>query len=106
MRPSQRSPLSEGLRPEDFADAGCFFRFGHDPRGFDILTDLPGVDFPSAWDRRVEGVIDAATGLKAFFISREDLIAAKLASGRAQDLADAEAVQKAFDSRVPSEADQ
>ena len=40
----------EGLRPEEFADRSNFFRFGHDPRGFDILPDLPGVDFDAAWD--------------------------------------------------------
>jgi hypothetical protein len=62
------APL-EGIRPEEFADRGSFFRFGRDPRGFDILPDLPGVDFDAAWERRVEGVIDAETGLKAFFIS-------------------------------------
>src|SRR6185369_16212282 len=55
---------------------------GSDPRGFDILTDLPGVDFDGAWERRVEGVIDAPSGLTAFFISRDDLIAAKLAADR------------------------
>jgi hypothetical protein len=35
-------------------------------------------------------VVDTATGLRANFISAEDLIASKLASGRPQDLADAE----------------
>src|ERR1019366_2039122 len=30
----------EGFRPEEFADRGSFFRFGRDPRGFDILPDL------------------------------------------------------------------
>ncbi len=55
------APL-EGIRPEEFADRGSFFRFGRDPRGFDILPDLPGVDFDAAWERRVEGVLDAATG--------------------------------------------
>src|SRR5271163_3809418 len=43
----------EGIRPEDFADRGSFFRFGHDPRGVDILPDIPGVDFEAAWERRV-----------------------------------------------------
>jgi hypothetical protein len=72
----------QNIRPEDFADRRSFFRFGHDPRGVDILPDIPGVDFDAAWERRVEGVIDAKSGLKAFFISKDDLIAAKLASGR------------------------
>jgi len=41
------APL-QGIRPEDFADRGSFFRFGRDPQGFDILSDLPGVDFDAA----------------------------------------------------------
>jgi hypothetical protein len=94
------APL-EGIRPEEFADRSSFFRFGRDPRGFDILPDLPGVDFDAAWERRVEGVLDAATGFTAFFISKDDLIAAKLASGRPQDLADVSAVQKAVESQQP-----
>src|ERR1017187_193154 len=92
------APL-EGIRPEEFAERSSFFRFGRDPRGFDILPDLPGVDFEAAWERRVEGVLDAATGLTAFFISKDDLIAAKLASGRPQDLADVSAIQKAAESQ-------
>jgi hypothetical protein len=88
------APL-QGIRPDDFAERGSFFRFGRDPRGFDILPDIPGVDFDAAWERRVEGVIDAKTGLKAFFISSADLVAAKLASGRPQDLADVDAIRKA-----------
>ena len=96
------APL-ESIRPEDFADRASFFRFGREPRGIDILPDLPGVDFDAAWERRVEGVIDAATGLKAFFISKDDLIAAKTASGRPQDLADVSAVQKAVQSLEPKE---
>src|ERR1051325_9942750 len=78
----------EGIRPEDFTDRNTFFRFGRDPRGFDILPAIPGVDFDAAWERRVESVVDAATGRKANFISAEDLTASKLASGRPQDLAD------------------
>ena len=94
------APLT-GIRPEDFAEPGCFFRFGRDPRGFDILPHLTGVEFDAAWDRRVEGLLDQATGLTVPFISKEDLISAKLASGRPQDLADADAVQKALDSQKP-----
>ena len=91
----------QDIRPEEFTDRSSFFRFGRDPLGFDILPDLPGVDFDNAWERRVEGVLDAATGFTAFFISKDDLIAAKLASGRPQDLADVSAVQKAIESQQP-----
>src|SRR5580658_7795766 len=68
----------QDIRPEDLAERGSFFRFGRDPHGFDILPDIPGVDFDAAWERRVEGVLDTATGFKAFFISSADLVAAKL----------------------------
>ncbi len=87
-------PLQE-IRWQDFTDIGCFFRFGQDPYGFDILLQIPGIDFEQAWNRRIEAVIDASSGLMANFISAGDLIAAKLASGRPQDLADAEAVKQA-----------
>jgi hypothetical protein len=94
------APL-QGIRPEDFTDRNSFFRFGREPRGFDILPSIPGVDFDAAWERRVEIVVDPATGLKANFISAEDLIASKLASGRLQDLADADAIRKATQSQGP-----
>jgi hypothetical protein len=91
------APL-QNIRPEEFAEPGSFFRFGRDPRGFDILPDLPGVDFDAAWERRVEGVIDSESGLTAFFISKDDLISAKLASGRTRDLADVEDIRAAAQS--------
>jgi len=94
------APL-QGIRPDDFTDRKNFFRFGRDPKGFDILPDIPGVDFDAAWERRLEIVVDAATGQKANFISADDLIVSKLASGRPQDLADADAVKQALRLRPP-----
>lgn len=64
------APLQNVL-PEELAEKGSFFRFGQDPQAIDILPDLPGVDFNSAWERRVEVVVDEGTGLKAFFLSRQ-----------------------------------
>ena len=95
------APL-QGIRPEDFADRSTFFRFGHDPCGFDILPEIQAVDFDTAWERRVEALVDPASGLKANFISREDLIAGKRASGRPQDLADVDAIRKAAKSQAPA----
>jgi hypothetical protein len=66
----------------DFAEPGPFFRIGREPVGVDILTAIPGVEFDAAWPRRVEDVFDQETNLRATFISREDLLAAKRASGR------------------------
>ena len=89
------------MTPADFTDQGPFFRMGPEPVGVDILTATPGVEFDGAWQRRFEDVVDPASGLKASFISREDLIAAKLASGRPQDIADVEAIRKAAESQRP-----
>jgi len=94
----------KGITPEDFTDRNSFFRFGREPKGFDILPAIPGVDFDAAWGRRVETVVDPATGLKANIISAEDLIASKLASGRARDLADVEDIRKAAESQGPKPA--
>ncbi|MBI1867037.1 MAG: hypothetical protein HYS06_01845 [Methylocystis sp.] len=88
------APL-EGLRPEDFIERGKFFRMGTPPVMVDILPEISGVDFDRAWRRRVGVTIDAGAGLKAQFISDADLIVAKLAAGRPQDLADVDALHKA-----------
>jgi hypothetical protein len=93
------APL-RGLRARDFTARDSFFRFGREPRGFDILPAIPGVDFDAAWEKRVETVIDPESGLKANFISADDLIAAKLAAGRPQDIADVDAIRKATASQT------
>jgi Nucleotidyltransferase of unknown function (DUF6036) len=55
--------------------------------------------FDTASERRVEDVVDEASNLRASFISREDLIVAKLASGRRRDLADVDEMRKAEESQ-------
>ena len=99
------APL-QGMTFADFAEPGPFFRMGHDPVGVDILTEIPGTQFDAAWEHRVEHVVDSATGLVATFISRDDLVAAKLAAGRPQDLADVSAIQKALQSQTPKSSKQ
>ena len=78
------APLS-GLTPDDFAEEGYFYQMGVPPIRVDVLMGIPGVEFDTAWRRRVEVDFD---GLPVPFISREDLIAAKRASGRPQDMID------------------
>lgn len=97
------APL-QGLTAADFAEPGPFFRMGRAPVGVDILTEMPGVEFDAAWKRRVEGLIDSTSGLKANFISADDLVAAKLAVGRPQDIADVDAIRKAAASLVSRRA--
>ncbi len=79
----------------DLADPGKFIRFGNPPVAIDILPSIDGVDFDDAWQRRIEAVIDQASGITAFFISRSDLIASKIAAGRLRDLADVEEIREA-----------
>ena len=90
------APLDD-LPPEDLADPDSFIRLGREPVAVDILPHISGVDFDSAWERRVERVIDSGSGRTAIFISREDLIAAKLSAGRTRDLADVEDLREASD---------
>lgn len=97
------APL-QGIAAADFAAPGPFFRMGREPVSVDILTDIPGVDFEAAWKRRVEDVVDPASGLKASFISADDLIAAKLATARPQDIADVDAIRKAAQSQLAQPA--
>jgi Nucleotidyltransferase of unknown function (DUF6036) len=92
------APLQK-TRVEDLADPKNFFRFGREPHAIDILPSIDGVEFDIAWGRRVEGVIDPQSGLAAYFISSADLVAAKIAAGRLQDLADVEALRKAEESK-------
>ena len=77
---------------------------GREPVAVDILPEIDGVDFDRAWERRVQGVIDMASGLTAHFISGADLMAAKLAAGRPQDMADLAALHKAEESQAPQSA--
>jgi len=95
------APLA-ALSVRDLADPHKFVRFGREPVAVDILPGIDGVDFDAAWERRVEGVVDTESGLNAFFISRDDLIASKLAAGRLRDLADVEAIREAAESTEAS----
>jgi predicted nucleotidyltransferase len=75
------------LTEKDFAEEGYFYQMGVPPVRVDILMGIPGMEFEDAWERREEIEFD---GLVVSFISKEDLITAKRASGRPQDLIDAD----------------
>ena len=80
------APL-ENLTTNDFAQEGYFYQMGAPPFRVDILMGIPGVQFEDAWKRREIFYFD---DLPVIFISREDLIQAKKAAGRPQDLIDIE----------------
>jgi len=88
------APL-EGVEPATLLKKGEFFRMGVPPVMVDILCDMKGVDFDRAWASRVNVIVDKRTKLTASYIGREELIAAKKAAGRPQDLADVAAIEKA-----------
>jgi hypothetical protein len=85
----------EGLHAQDFAEPDNFFRMGTPPVMVDIMPKISGVEFEEAWRRRVDVQID--DNLTAQFISREDLLAAKISAGRAQDLVDVDALRETME---------
>lgn len=80
------APLVD-MSEDDFAEDGYFYQMGIPPVRVDILMGIPGIEFEEAWNRRMEVDFD---GLSVTFISKIDLIAAKHASDRPQDLLDAD----------------
>jgi uncharacterized nucleotidyltransferase DUF6036 len=87
----------EGLSAKDFAEPDNFFRMGTPPVMIDIMPKISGVEFEEAWRRRVDVRID--DDLSVPFISREDLLVAKLSAGRAQDLIDVDALRESNPTR-------
>ena len=85
------APLKD-LTSDDFTQKGHFYQMGNPPFRLDVMMSIPGVEFESAWEHREDVPLE---GLTVPFISRADLIKAKEASGRPQDLIDAENLRKA-----------
>jgi len=78
---------SLGLKPEDFLESDQIIQLGYPPNRIDILTTLKEVQFEACYKERVELKIQ---GIKINFIDLENLKRNKRATGRPQDLADAE----------------
>lgn len=76
---------------EDLTHEDSWFQIGMAPVRVDILMSIPGPSFEEAWARRVDGEF---LGVAAHYISREDLIVAKQASGRPQDKRDLKRLSK------------
>lgn len=80
------APL-KGMTVGDFGEEGFFYQMGAPPVRVDIMMGLPGVTFDEAWTNRNVVAFD---DLAVPFISREDLVLSKRATGRPQDLIDLE----------------
>jgi hypothetical protein len=86
-------PLIE-VTEADFAQEGLQFAIGMPPSQLDFLTTIPGLAFAACWPSR--NLVDIA-GVSVPYLSKADLIVAKKTSGRAQDLADLEELQRSND---------
>jgi hypothetical protein len=71
--------------------------FGAPPARVDLLKLIPGVGFDAAYGRRVETTWE---GVGVAVIGRDDLICAKQAAGRPQDLIDAADLSALNDTRA------
>lgn len=93
--PSNRERLARSLKrfgaPAEIVEAATaaaedeILWFGAPPTRVDVLFVVPGVNFAEAYGRRQEAVWDRVL---VSVIGRTDLIAAKRAAGRPQDLQD------------------
>ena len=80
------APLEhDGITAETFAEKQVVYQIGLAPVRIDILTEITGVEFPSAWRKRVASTF---FGVPVHFISLDDLMANKQALGRAIDVRD------------------
>ncbi len=87
------APLTE-LKEADLATPGVTFQIGVAPVRVDILTQIDGVTFDEAWAERLPARFG---GVETSVLSREHLIRNKRASGRLQDLADIERLERGED---------
>jgi len=78
---------SLGIKSGDFLETDQIIQLGYPPNRIDILTSVQEIKFEDCYKTRVEVDIQ---GLKINFIDLENLKHNKRATGRPQDLADAE----------------
>jgi len=65
-------------------------QLGYAPNRIDIINSLPGVDFKTCYEKRIQVEIEGTT---VNFIDIDNLRKNKKASGRLQDLADLEKLE-------------
>ena len=80
-----------GITKDDFLVPEQVIQLGRPPNRIDILTSISGVSWEEAWASRTAADLG---GLEVWCIGKERLIENKRATGRVQDLADVERLQK------------
>lgn len=82
---------SMALSEDDFYKLGNMIQLGYPPLRIDILNEIDGVEFTSCFSKKNRVKSD---GMEMNFISYDDLISNKKASGRYKDLDDIENMKK------------
>jgi hypothetical protein len=82
---------SLGLKKQDFLEKDNVIQLGYPPIRIDILTSIDGVEFNEAFKNKTTVLLD---NININFIGIQELKKNKKASGRKQDLADLERLDK------------
>ena len=80
-----------GVRTDDLTRPYQVIQMGYEPARIDLLTSVDGVDFSQCYG---SATLVEVEQLDVPFISLEDLLTAKRATGRAKELADVEGLEK------------
>jgi len=80
-----------GLATKDLLEPRTIIQLGFPPLRIDITTHCDGLEFAEAWENRFPGRYD---DLEVFFLSIDDLIKNKTATGRDQDILDAKKLRQ------------
>ncbi len=78
------APL-KNITEEDFTNPEMIYQIGIDPNRIDIIMSITGISFEDAWKNKKQSTYD---NIPINIISKKDLITAKKASKRPQDLLD------------------
>lgn len=80
----------ETLAVEDLATSGTIFQIGIEPNRIDVITEVEGLTFVDAWQRRV---LSTYGDVPIALLGLDDLLVNKRAVGRQQDLLDVESLE-------------
>ncbi|NDD64291.1 MAG: hypothetical protein EBZ36_09980 [Acidobacteria bacterium] len=86
---------SLGLTEDDFIQPEQVVQLGRPPVRVDFITSISGVTWDEAWEDRIEG---SYGDIPVYYLSRDQFIANKLATGRTRDLADVELLNEMIES--------
>ena len=78
---------SLGIKPDDLMEPGAINQLGVTPVRIDLVNDIDGVDFDACYENKL---VKEVYGMQVNFLSYDDLIKNKKASGRNKDLNDIE----------------